>query len=87
MQSILCKILESIIKSKLTNWAEQNNKINEEQAGFRANKSTQDKILQLTQTTMHARNMKNFSAAIFMDVEMAFDKVWHTGPIHTLNQM
>ena len=83
----LSKILEKIIKNKLTNWAESNNKINDEQAGFRENKSTQDKIFQLTQTAMHARNMKRFSAAIFMDVEKAFDKVWHAGLIHTLINM
>ena len=28
---------------------------------------------------MHARNMKHFSAAIFMDVEKACDKVWPAG--------
>ena len=83
----LSKILEKIIKIKLTNWAEDNNKINDEQAGFRANKSTHDKIFQLTQTTRHAKNMKLFSAAVFMDVEKAFDKVWHDGLILTLIQM
>ena len=80
----LSKILETIIKNKLTNWAETNNKINKEQAGFQKNKSTHDKIFELIQTVMHAKNMKNFSAAIFMDVEKAFDKVWHAGLIHTL---
>ena len=80
----LSKILEKIIKIKLTKWAESNNKLNEEQAGFRAQKSTLDKIFQLTQTAMHAKNMKHFSAAIFMDVEKAFDKVWHDGLILTL---
>ena len=64
--------------------AESNNKFNEEQAGFRVQKSTLDKIFQLTQTAMHAKNMKHFSAAIFMDVEKAFDKVWHDGLILTL---
>ena len=83
----LSKILEKIIKVKLTNWAEDNNKINDEQAGFRANKSTLDKIFQLTQTTRHAKNMKIFSAAVFMDVEKAFDKVWHDGLILTLIKM
>ena len=80
----LSKILEKIITRKLTLWAESNNKINPEQAGFRAHKSTQDKIFQLTQTAMHAKNMGRRTAAIFMDVEKAFDKVWHAGLIDTL---
>ena len=76
--NILSKILEKIIKIKLTNWAESNNKLNEEQAGFRAQKSTLDKIFQLTQIAMHAKNMEHFSAAIFMDL-------WHDGLLLTLN--
>ena len=33
---------------------------------------------------MHAKNIKYHSAAIFMDVEKAFDKVWHAGLINSL---
>ena len=80
----ISKILEKVITIKLTNWAEQNNLLNPEQAGFRINKSTLDKIFQLTQTAMHAKNIKRYSAAIFMDVEKAFDKVWHAGLLKSL---
>ena len=69
---------------RITNWAESNNIINKEQSGFRAHHSTYDKIFELTQISMHAKNMKNYCAAVFMDVEKAFDKVWHDGLIHTL---
>ena len=41
-------------------------------------------IFQLSQTAMHAKNMKQFFAAVFMDVEKAFDKVWHDDLIHIL---
>ena len=80
----LSKIMESILTSRITKWSNTHNKINKEQAGFRAQHSTYDKIYELTQVAMHARNMKRCSAAIFMDVEKAFDKVWHAGLIHTL---
>ena len=36
---------------------------------------------------MDARKKKKLTAAIFMDVEKAFDKVWHSGLLHTLIKM
>ena len=75
----LSKILEKLITTQLYNWAETNNIINKEQSGFRKDKSTTDKLFQLTQTISQAN-----SAVIFLDVEKAFDKVWHDGLIHKL---
>ena len=45
--SVTSKIFSSIINTRLYNWAEANNKINEEQAGFRRNYSTTDHIYTL----------------------------------------
>ena len=82
----IAKILENIIKSKLTTYIENNKLINEEQAGFRSKKSTNDKIFQLTQIAIQSKNRKHQKcASVFMDVEKAFDKVWHKGLIHTLH--
>ena len=47
--SCLGKLLEISINSKLYAWAEQNNKINIEQSGFRNHRSTQDQLFRLTQ--------------------------------------
>ena len=44
----LAKIMEKIINVRLTNFIELNDIINKEQAGFRKNKSTHDKLFQLT---------------------------------------
>ena len=82
--SNLSKILEKIITTQLYNWAETNNIINKEQSGFRRPESTTDKLFQLTQTISQAKNQRRPSAAIFLDVEKAFGKVWHDGLIHKL---
>ncbi len=82
----LGKILEHIIKTKLTEYIENNNLINTEQAGFRTKKSTHDKIFQLTQIAIQSKNRKKSKcASVFMDVEKAFDKVWHHGLIQILH--
>ena len=78
--------MEKIIKTKLTQYAETNNIINDEQAGFRAKKGTNDKLFQLTQIATQAKNRKQACASVFMDVEKAFVKVWHNGLLHTMGQ-
>ena len=83
----MSKTLEKIIKNRLYNWAEKNNKLNKEQAGFRQNKCTNDKIFELTQIATQAKNRKRYAAAIFLDIEKAFDKIWHNGLIHKLHNI
>ena len=82
----LAKIMEKIINVRLTNYIEQNDIINKERAGFRKNKSTHDKLFQLTQIAIQAKNRKQACASVFLDVEKAFDKFWHNGLLHTLQQ-
>ena len=75
--SVTSKIYTSIINKRLYNWAETNNKINEEQAGFRRNYSTIDHIY-----TLHAiasnclyGNKRSKLYAAFIDFQKAFDTV------------
>ena len=42
---ILAKVLESIVHDQVYEYLESNNILNEEQAGFRPNRSTQDILL------------------------------------------
>ena len=73
----LSKLFESILASRIYKWAEENDKINEEQSGFRANRSTQDNIFQFVQSIMERKNRNQSISAIFIDFEKAFDKVNH----------
>ena len=77
----LGKMLESIIKTRLELWAESTNLLPPEQSGFRKNRSTNDRLFQLTQIVAQqfARTRTQYVGTIFLDVEKAFDKVWHNG--------
>ena len=82
--SLLCnlgKVLESIITTRLYLWAESTNLLPPEQSGFRKNRSTNDRLFQLTQVVAQqfARRNTQYVGTIFLDVEKAFDRVWHNG--------
>lgn len=57
-----------------------------EQFGFRSHHST---TLQLTRVLHHlalGMNTKKYSVAVFLDVEKAFDRVWHEGLLYKLTK-
>ena len=49
------------------------------QSGFRQNKSTDDHPFMLSQSVMESFNWGEHVVAAFLDVEEAFDNVWHNG--------
>ena len=53
--------------------------IDKYQSGFRQNKSTDDHLFRLSQSVMESFNRKEHVVAAFLDVEKAFDNVWHNG--------
>ena len=53
--------------------------INRYQSGFRQNKSTDDHLFRLSQSVMESFNRREHVVAVFLDVEKAFDNVWHNG--------
>ena len=75
--NILSKIFTSVLTNRLYNWAEQNDRIRPEQAGFRRNYSTTDHIFTLRQIISNAlygeRRQKIY--CIFVDYQKAFDTV------------
>ena len=75
--SVTSKIYTSIINNRLYNWAEANNKINEEQAGFRRNYSTVDHIFTLHTIASNCLygNKRSKLYAAFIDFQKAFDTV------------
>ena len=53
--------------------------INKYQSGFSQNKSTDDHLLRLSMSVMESVNRREHVVAAFLDVEKAFDNVWHNG--------
>ena len=75
--SIPSKILTAILNTRLYNWAEENGKICEEQAGFRRSYSTVDHIYALYSMASNCLYGKKRSKlyAAFIDYRKAFDTV------------
>jgi len=79
ISTTLYKIFSGIINNRLSNWAEDNNKIDESQSGFRKGYSTVDNIF-----CLHAMVQKYLSKrggrfyCIYVDFRRAFDKINHS---------
>jgi hypothetical protein len=82
--NITGKIFERILTNRLNLVLESNNLLPPEQFGFRAQRSTHNPIVELqTDITKHA-NLAECTVGVFLDIERAFDKVWHDGLIQKL---
>ena len=78
MNSIM-KLFERVIEQRLRSYLEDINFIKKYQSGFRQNKSTDDHLFRLSQSVMESFNRAEHVVAAFLDVEKAFDNVWHNG--------
>jgi hypothetical protein len=88
LTNTLGKIIEKIIKYRLQNHLEDNNFFSNSQHGFRAGKSTTDQLVKFIQHIYDGFNTRSTkrTVAILLDVEKAFDTVWHQGLIYKIAQ-
>ena len=77
--SSIMKLFERVIEQRLHSYLEDIGFINKYQSGFRQNKSTDDHLFRLSQSVMESFNRREHVVAAFLDVEKAFDNVWHNG--------
>ena len=77
--SSIMKLFETVIKQRLRSHQEQISFINMHPSGFRRAKSTDDHLSRLSQSIriMESFNRGEHVAASFLDIEKAFDNVWH----------
>ena len=73
------KLFERVIEQRLRSHLEKIGFLNKHQSGFRRAKSTDDHLLRLSQSIMESFNRGEHVVAAFLDVEKAFDNVWHNG--------
>jgi hypothetical protein len=82
--NITVKIFERILTNRLDLLLESHNLLPPEQFAFRAQRSTHNPIVELqTDITRHT-NLGECTVGVFLDIERAFDKVWHDRLIQKL---
>ena len=83
--NIQAKIFEKIMANRLKIHLENTLQLNHQQFGFRPKRSVEDVIITaLTFLDTHHRQHKK-TAAISLDIQKAFDKVWHSGLIYKIH--
>ena len=80
---VIGKLFESLIRSRLLIFADEH--IPTYQFGFRRNVSTIHPLSILVSNIQTAKVNKKKSAVIFLDIQKAFDSVWHRGLLYKLS--
>jgi hypothetical protein len=82
---IVGKILEKIILSRLLEFEEDNQILRDQQFGFRARHSTTQQIMRIVETVSLRFNEDKSTAMTLLDIEKAFDSVWHEALLHKIH--
>ena len=78
--SVVGKLYTSIINNRISSWLEKNKKLVEEQAGFRAKRSTSEQIFILKEIIQGRRRAKQRNTiCCFLDIRKAYDTVFREG--------
>ena len=85
--SAIMKLFERVIEKRLRKHLEDNGFLCKYQSAFRKSKSTNDQPFRLSQTIMESFNQGEHVIAAFLDVEKAFDNVWHNGLRYKIYQL
>lgn len=81
------KLLEKIVKTRLTKEVESRQLLPIHQSGFRAGKSTNYNLVRLERYAREQLLQSRHSGVIFFDIKAAFDSVWHDGLIYKINEL
>ena len=82
----LSKVCESVIHQRLLAHLTENNLISNRQAAFIKGDSTTNQLIYLVHLIRTSWSAGHHTQGVFLDVEAAFDKVWHSGLLAKLDQ-
>ena len=85
--SAMMKLFERVIVKRLRKHLEENGFFGKYQSGFKKSKSTNDHLFRLSKTIMESFNRGEHVIAAFLDVEKAFDNIWHNGLRYKIYQL
>ncbi len=77
LTSVVCKLLESIIRDKIVKHLELHNLIRDSQHGFRNKRSCLTNLLEFYNKLFHMHDQSKTLDIIYLDFKKAFDKVPH----------
>ena len=81
------KIMEKIVNNRLVYFLNKHDVISNFQSGFRSKRQTTDNLLFLSQKAFEAYGCKKMMCGVVMDIQKAFDKVWHKGLIYKMSKL
>jgi hypothetical protein len=81
------KLFEKVILKIVQRYTEEKGLLNASQFGFRARHNTTLQCMRLTDHVTLNFNNNMSTAAIFLDIEKAFDKTWHLGLLYKLSEL
>ena len=82
----LGKLLETIITKRLNYVLEKKGIIKETQSGFRNKRQTLDHLTRLVNEVQLGKQDKKRIAAVFLDLEKAYDMLWRKGALHEIHK-
>lgn len=80
----ISKLVERIIKNRIISFLHVHNVLVNEQFGFREGHSTIDQLARIVNIITENFNNKKHTGALLLDIEKAFDTMWHEGFIYKL---
>jgi hypothetical protein len=75
--SVIGKLFTAVMTKRLSDWAEKEGILVDEQGGFRPKRGCPDQIFALSEAIAGRRTKSTF--ACFIDIKKAFDRVWRDG--------
>ena len=85
--SSIMKLFQRVTEQRLRSHPEHIGFISKHQSSFRRAKSTDDHLFRLSQSIMESFNRGEHVVAAFLDIEKAFDNVWHNGLQYKIFQL
>lgn len=82
--SSLSKVAERVIQRRILEVIEERKIIPEEQHGFRRRHGTIHQTTRITDFIIQGFNVSKVTTGVFLDIEKAFDRVWHQGLVRKL---
>lgn len=86
MLTVIDKVFEKIILSRVKRFTEQNNIIHKYQFGFREGLSTIHQLKRVLKLITDNKVERKSTGVVLLDIEKAFDTVWHNGLVYKLNE-